>query len=224
MDTQQSITAIKKALEIWSLQNLCDGAIILGFVAMALVASRGYLEALKSRLSLRVAIETWDILIDLGADILLLLAVLIGLLVTNLDIMADIKIAVPWVPVGLALLGIALLLRAFYGGHVPGSRPWWTALGFMAIGCALNWFGFTFVMESPGDEYVKLPFGETLMSLESMRSNVNPGLTMTTFFFAAPLFALEFVWAVIAAMSHTMQWVKRARIAGGGERSQTLAS
>jgi hypothetical protein len=221
MDTQQTITAIKKALEIWSLQNLCDGAILLGFVALAVVVSRGYLEALKSRLTLRVAIEAWDSFLDLGTDVLLLLAVLIGLFVTNLDIMADIKIAVPWVPVGLALLGIGLLLRAFYGGHVPGSRPWWAAVGFLAVGCALNWFGFTFIMESPGDEYVKLPFGETLISLESMRSNMNPGLTMTTFFFTATLFALEFVWAVIAALSHTMRWIKQTRTVGQGERNQS---
>ena len=66
MNTEQSITAIKKALEVWSLQNLCDGAIMLTFLALALVAARGYLEGLKARLSLRVAIETWDTLIDLA--------------------------------------------------------------------------------------------------------------------------------------------------------------
>jgi hypothetical protein len=224
MDTEQSITAMKKALEIWSLQNLCDGAVMLGFLVLALVASRGYLEALKSRLSLRVAIETWDTLIDLGADILLLFAALIGLFITNLDIMADIKIAVPWVPLGLALMGLALILRAFYGGHVPGSRAWWAALGLIAFGCALNWFGFTFVMEAPGHEYLKLPFADALISLDNMRSNANTGLAMITFFCVAPLFALEFAWAVIAASFHTVQWLKRTENARHGERSATVAS
>jgi hypothetical protein len=224
MNTEQSITAMRKALEIWSLQNLCDGAIMLTFVALALVACRGYLEGLKARLSLRVAIETWDTLIDLGADLLLLLTALVGLFLTNLDIMADIKIALPWVPLGLALMGLALIVRAFYGGHVPGSRSWWLALGLIAVGCALNWFGFTFIMEAPGDEYEKLPFAPALISLEGLRSNENTGLAMTTFFWVAPLFALEFVWAVIAAARHTMRWLQHAAPAGHNARSTTLES
>jgi len=224
MNTEPSITAIKKALEIWSLQNVCDGAILLGFVGLGLVACRGYLETLKARLSLRVAIETWDTLLDLGADLILLAVTLVGLFVTNLDIMADIKIALPWVPLGLALFGAALIVRAFYGGHVPGSRPWWTALILLAVGCALNWFGFTFIMEAPGDEYVKLPFGEGLISLAKLRSNENAGLAMTTFFLVAPLFALEFVWAVVAGARHTVQWLRRANHVGTKERSATLAS
>ena len=138
--------------------------------------------------------------------------------------MADIKIALPWVPLGLALMGLALILRAFYGGHVPGSRAWWTALGLIAVGCALNWFGFTFIMEAPGDEYVKLPFADALISLEKLRSNENTGLAMTTFFWVAPLFALEFAWAVIAASLHTMQWLKRAETTGRSVRSAALAS
>jgi len=223
MDTEQSITAMRKALEMWTLQNLCDGAVMLGFVVLALVAARGYLETLKARLSLRVAIEAWETFVDFGADLLLLSAALVGLFVTNLDIMADIKVAVPWVPLGLWLMGVALILRAFHGGHVPGSRAWWTALGLIAAGCVLNWFGFTFVMEAPGDEYVHLPLGETLISLEKMRSNENPGLTMITFFGMAPLYALEFAWAMIAASLQTRQWLKRRGNTADAGRDSTLA-
>ncbi len=224
MDTQQSITVMRKGLEIWTLQNLCDGGIMLGFVILTVVAGRGYLEALKARLSLRVAIEAWETFIDLAADLLLLAAVLIGLFITNLDIMADIKVGVPWVPLAFLLLGAALIVRAFYGGHAPGSRAWWTALGLIALACVLNWFGFTFVMESPGDEYQHLPFGPALISLEEMRSNVNPRLTMITFLALAPLFAPEFAWGAVAAALHTQQWLKRHEAVMPAGKGATVAS
>ena len=224
MDTEQSIVVMRKALEMWTLQNLCDGGVMLGFFALALVAGRGYLEALKARLSLRVTIEMWETLIDFGADLLLLLAALIGLFTTNLDIMADIKIAVPWVPLGLCLMGAALIVRAFHGGHTPGSRAWWTALGLIALASLLNWFGFTFVMEAPGDEYVHLPLADALIALEKMRSNENPGLTMITYLCLAPLFAFEFLWAVIAGSLRTCQWLKRCNSVAAVQGSSTVAS
>lgn len=208
MNEEQTITALRKALEMWTLQNLCDAGIMIGFLIVGLVASRGYLETFKARLSLRVAIEAWETLIDLAVDFLLLFTALIGLFTTNTDIMADIKIAVPWVPLAFLLMGVALIVRAFYGGHKPGSRVWWIALGMIVAGCVLNWFGFTFVMEAPGDEYLNLPLADTLIALAHMRSNENPGLTMITFFVLGPLFALEFLWATIAAVLHTRRWLQ----------------
>lgn len=210
MNEEQLIVGMRKALEIWTLQNLCNGAIMLGFLVLALVAGRGYLEVLKTRLSLRVAIEAWETAVDMGVDILLLFLVIVGLFITNPDILADIKVAVPWVPLALLLMGAALIVRAFYGGHAPGSSSWWTAFGLITIACVLNWFGFTFVMEAPGHEYVKLPFADTLMSLRNMRSNANPSLSMTTFLWMAPLFALEFAWGLFAALRHTTAVLKRS--------------
>ncbi len=224
MNTEQTITAMRKALEMWTLQNLCDGGVVLGFLIVGLVAARGYLETFKARLSLRVAIEAWETLIDLAADFLLLIAALIGLFITNTDIMADIKVAVPWVPLAFLLLGAALIVRAFYGGHRPGSRAWWVALSLIVVGCVLNWFGFTFVMEAPGDEYLHLPLADTLIGLARMRSNENPGLTMITFFCLAPLFALEFLWATIAAVLHTRQWLKKHENIAERARNPVAAS
>lgn len=201
------IDAIRKALEMWTLQNVCNGAILLGFVVLPLVVGRGYLEVLKTRLSLRVAIEAWETGVDIIVDALLFFVTLVGVFITNLDVLADIKVAVPWIPLAMLLMGVALIIRAFYGGHVPGSTAWWTALGVIFVACVLNWFGFTFVMEAPGHEFVNLPFADTLMSLRNMRSNVNFGLTMTTFLFMAPLFGLLFLWAFLAAARHTLKVV-----------------
>jgi hypothetical protein len=224
MNIDQLIIGIKKALEIWTLQNLCNGAIIMGFLVLALVAGRGYLEVLKTRLSLRVAIEAWETVVDMGVDVLLLILVLIGLFVTNLDVLADIKVAVPWVPLAFLLMGAALIFRAFYGGHAPGSSSWWTALGLITAACLLNWFGFTFVMEAPGHEYLKLPFADTLISLRDMRSNANPSLSMTTFLWMTPLYALEFAWGLIAALRHTVAVVNRSGYAKEGSENSTHVS
>jgi hypothetical protein len=203
------IDAIRKSLEMWTLQNVCNGSIMLGFLVLPLVVGRGYLEVLKTRLSLRVALEAWETGIDVIVDALLLFLTIVGVFITNLDVLADIKVALPWVPLALLLMGIALIIRAFYGGHAPGSTAWWTALGIIVVACVLNWFGFTFVMEAPGHEYVNLPLAATLTSLRNMRSNVNFSLTMTTFLCMAPLYGLLFIWALVAAARHTMRVVKQ---------------
>jgi hypothetical protein len=41
------ISAFAQILEVWTLQNLCDASILLLFVALALVAGRGYLEEIR---------------------------------------------------------------------------------------------------------------------------------------------------------------------------------
>ena len=202
--------AIKKALEAWTLQNLCDVAILAGFVILALVAGRAYQEALKERLSLRVAVEAWETLTDLGADLLLLGVALVGILLTNMDIMADIKVAVPWVPLGFLLMTVALVLRTCHGGSAVGTRAWWAALGLIGVGCLLCWFGFTFVMEAAGDEYLELNPGATAAwtALSNMRSDLNQNLAMTTFVWAGPGFLLVFAWGALAGLARTVRWAR----------------
>jgi hypothetical protein len=202
--------AIKKALEAWTLQNLCDMAILSCFVILGLVAGRAYLEAIKQRLSLRVASEVWEAFTDLGADLLLLAVALVGLFLTNMDIMADIKIAVPWVPLGFLLLAIALVVRTCHGGSAVGSRAWRTALGLLAAGCLSCWFGFTFVMEAAGKEYLELhpSASAAWTALSNMRSDRNPDLAMATFLWAGPGFLLVFAWGVLAGLARTLRWAR----------------
>jgi hypothetical protein len=171
-----------------------------------------------------VAIEAWETVVDMGVDILLFILVIVGLLITNPDILADIKVAVPWVPLAFLLMGAALIFRAFYGGHMPGSATWWLAFGLITVACFLNWFGFTFVMEAPGHDYVKLPFADSLMSLRDMRSNANPGLSLTTFLWLTPLFVIEFAWGLFAALRHTMIVVKKGAQSGDAGRSSAHVS
>jgi hypothetical protein len=190
--------AINKGLEFWSLQVLADGTIMLTFVILAMVAGRCYLESVRRRLTLRVAAEVWEAGTDLLIDASMGFVALVGLFITNPDIMADIKIGLPWVPLAMVLMAVALVIRAFHGGRAVGSAAWWIVLGLIAVACAANWFGFTFVMEAAGEEYLKKQPDSWWPALQRMRSDFNPDLAMATFRWANPALVLVFVWAVVA--------------------------
>jgi len=210
MNQEQLTRGLGKALEIWTLQNLCDLAILAGFVALGLFAGRAYLEGLKSRMTLRVATEAWENLADIGVDALLAGVALVALLVTNMDIMADIKIGLPFVPLGFLLMTVALVVRLFHGGGVVGSKAWTVVLVLLVLGCLANWFGFTFVMEGAGDEYVELHPSTSAFwqGLDHLRSNKNPDLAMATFVWAGPGLLLAFGWAVVVGAIRSAQWAK----------------
>ena len=223
MNEEQLTHGIQKALEVWTLQNLCDMAILGGFAALGLLAGRVYLEMLKRRLTLRVASEMWASLTDLFVDALLTGVALVGLLVTNMDIMADIKIGLPFVPFGFLMLTIALVVRLFHHGCVVGSKAWCVALALVVIGCLANWFGFTFVMEGAGAEYLEHhPSAVAFWNgLEHLRSNENPDLAMATFVWACPGLLLVFVWAVVAGAVRAVRWAKRQPGETGAGREAT---
>ena len=196
---------INKALEVWSLQSFCDLAIVLSFVVLALVAGRSYLDSIRRRLTLRVAAETWETGTDVLIDLMLGVVALAGIFLINPDIMADIKIGLPWVPLAMLLLSVALVLRMFYGARVAGSSAWWVVLCLLLAACALNWFGFTFVMEGADEEYLKGQTDSLWPLLQHMRSDFNPRLAMATFQWVNPALVLVFLWAVIAGAARTRQ-------------------
>jgi hypothetical protein len=197
MNAEELVHGIKKGLEVWSLQGLCDLAILLSFVILTLIVSRCYLEGIRRRLTLRLAAEAWEVGADVLIDLLLGFVVLVGFFIINPDIMADIKIGVPWVPLAMVLMAVALVLRMFHGGRVAGSTAWWSVLGLLVVACAANWFGFTFVMEAAGEEYLKGHAESMWPTLQRMRSDFNPDLAMATFQWANPALLLVFLWAVI---------------------------
>ena len=203
---------INKGLEFASLQTVCDLAIALSFVIVALVVGRSYLESIRRRLTLRVAAEAWDVGTDVLIDVLLGFVALVGLLLINPDMMADIKIGLPWIPLAMVLLAVALVLRVFHGGRVVGSAIWWIVLGLLVAGCAANWFGFTFVMEAAdvNDEYKGLA-ASWWATLQQQRSDFNHPLAMATFHWAHPAMLLVFVWGVVAGAIRSCRCGKPAK-------------
>jgi len=194
---------MRKALEEWSLQNMVDGAIIASFLALAMIAGRAYFDAIRERLSLRVVTEVWDVAMDVVIDLLLLVGALVGLMTINPDIFADVKMALPFCPLAFVLMGAALVLRLFHGGSRVASVSWGLATALVAVAVLLNWFGFTFVMEAAGHEWLENHPSATWEALRALRSNANPELGMTTFLWAQPAIFAVFLWAVVAGLART---------------------
>jgi len=169
-----------KDLEVWTLQTFCDAGILLSFTTFVLHVGRGYFERTVRQLQAKMAEEMWWVTYLLVRDASLFAAVLIGFLMLNPDIMADIKIGLPFVPLATVLMTWAGLVKlTSRGGGDIAARNWATTL--LALAAASNTIGFTLVMEAPGNEYahVKTAFWQAMRSL---RSNANPDLAIWTFY------------------------------------------
>ena len=184
-----------KALEIWTAQTICDLGILLSVVSFLLHIGRPYFERILGRLTLRVAADLWWLLYIAMRDATLFVAVLFGFWGLNLDLMADIKIALPFVPLGTTALAGALWLKAFGNAEDP-SRRYRAVTLLVCFGALLNTLGYVFVMEGPGREYraAGQPFWKAMLSL---RSNANPELATATFYGAGALLLLLGVTAAI---------------------------
>ncbi|HHI68529.1 MAG TPA: hypothetical protein ENJ97_04295 [Planctomycetes bacterium] len=198
---------VAKALEVWTLQNLLNLSILLGILALGLAMAGKYLQALEKRLTLRVSIEIWQVFSVLLVDVFLVVVVLAGFAVLNPDIMADIKVAVPFVPAAVVLFALALYLRLFKGGHQVSSRTYKGALWAMFFANLLNILGFTLVMEAPGEEYLALhpsPFWTFVRA--HLRSNASPHgleLAQLSFYVCFPLLVLLFLLAFKESLKGT---------------------
>ena len=195
---------ITKALEVWTLQTLLNISILLGILALGLALVQGYYRSLEKHLTLRVSIELWRVATVIFADIALVMIVLVGVLVLNPDIMADIKMALPFYPITTILFSIALVLRLFHGGHDAGTTNFLRALYLMFAATVINIVGFTFVAEAPGKEYLAIhpsPFWDYLRN--HLRSNANPfglELTQVTFYICFPILVAVLAWGFISAV------------------------
>jgi hypothetical protein len=195
---------IAKALEVWTLQNLLNISIMLGILAAGLALVQDYYRAMEKHLTLRVSIELWRMFTVLMVDILLVIVVLVGYLVLNPDIMADIKMAVPFYPIAAILFGVALVLRLFHNGHDVASRNHIRSLYLMFVANVINIVGFTFVAEAASDEYLaKHPSVVWDYIKNHLRSNADPyglELTQITFYVCFPILLGVFIWGFWSAL------------------------
>ncbi len=195
---------IAKGLEVWTLQTLLNVSILLGLLVMGLLLVQPYYNSLQNFLTLRVSLEIWNIFTILLADIVLAAIVLIGFLILNPDIMADIKVAVPFIPIATVLFEISLILRLFYGGHHSKSPRFLSALWLIFGANLLNIVGFSFVMEAPSGEYLTHhPSAFWTFVKTHLRSNANPhGLELAqwTFYLVFPVLLGVFIWGFFRAV------------------------
>ena len=195
---------VTKALEVWSLQTLLNISILLGVLALGFALAQGYYRSLEKHLSLRVSIELWRLTTVVFADVVLVMVVLVGLLLFNPDIMADIKMAVPFYPIATILFGVALVLRLFHGGHDTGSKSFSRALYLMGMASIINLLGFTFVAEAATEEYSLTHshlFWDYLRN--HLRSNAGPcglELALVTFYICFPILMAVLAWGFASAV------------------------
>jgi len=196
---------IAKALEIWVLQNLLDGSILMGFAALGIALIEPYHRRIEGLLTLRVSVEVWRVVTVVTVDILLAAMVLAGLFLINPDIMADIKMAVPFYPLAVVLAAAALVLRLFRGGSEAGAPAYLRSLWLLFWASVVNLVGFTFVMEAPSSEYLALhPSPAWTWIKTHLRSNASPAgleLAQWSFWIFFPILVLLLLWAFGSAMA-----------------------
>ena len=196
---------IEKALEVWLLQNLLNSTVFLGLFVLGLALAQQYYQSLQNYLTLRVSIELWHVITTVIIDILLALIVIVGYMVMNPDIMADIKIAVPFLPIATILFAIALVLRLFYHGHKLESANFMRSIWFIFAANIINIVGFTFVMEAPSGEYLAHHPSRFWTFIKThLRSNADPHgleLAQLTFYICFPILLIVLIWGFAAAIN-----------------------
>jgi hypothetical protein len=195
-----------KALEIWTAQTLLNIGILLSFVSFLLHIGRPYFERIQSRISLRVAADLWWLIFVILRDGTLFLAVFLTFLNMNLDLMADIKMGLPFVPLATLTLTASLLIKIFRNAE---DLNFYYKLNnyLISIGALFNFIGFVFIMEAPGAEYAtaKHPFWQFMVSL---RSNRNPELATYTFYFTIIAMIIVIIFALIKFKKSTKPIIK----------------
>jgi hypothetical protein len=189
-----------KALEIWTAQTILDIGILFSIISALLHIGRPYFERIQARLTLRVAADIWWLLYIVLRDGLLFFSVLFIFLSMNLDIMADIKVGLPFVPLGFLLLITALSFKVFRNTEDVNKISKRNNY-IIAAGALLNLLGYVLVMEAPGDEYsaAHTSFWSFMVSL---RSNANPELSTITFYFTFAVLIAAFLFVLFYYSKH----------------------
>ena len=171
---------VDKALEIWTAQTLCDVGILLSIVSFLLHIGRPYFERILGRFTLRVGADMWWLVYIMLRDGTLFLAFLFGFFTLNLDLMADIKVGLPFVPFGTVALAAALAVKLFRNTE-DINKSFRLSTYVVTFGAFMNAVGYVIVMQGPGVTYpaAKAAFWQTMYAC---RSNLNPGLATITFY------------------------------------------
>jgi hypothetical protein len=118
--------------------------------------------------------------------------------------MADIKMAIPFVPIATILFVVALFLRLFYGGHQPSNPNYMRSVWIMFLANIINIIGYTFVMEAPGTEYLEdHPSTFWTFINTHLKSNANPyglELSQVTFYICFSILIIVLIWGFTSAI------------------------
>lgn len=202
---------IAKGLEVWSLISFFELSLILLLLGLILHLAALYYARTLSSFRIRLSGENFGIVFVLVRDISLFAAFGIGALLINPDIFGDIKLALPFVPLGTIILGFALVVKlAMDIENNWNARKLFTWL--LAIAAGLQYFGFVFVMEAAPQEWVTAGKAGTFwLALRNLRSNLNPSLSMWTFYTCFPLLVVVIIMLLAVGLSRK-KWEEKGEI------------
>ena len=202
---------LSKGLEVWSLMGFFEIGLILLLLGLLLHLANLYYYRTLSSFKIRLSGENFGIVFVLIRDIALFAAFGIGALLINPDIFGDVKLALPFVPLGTIILGIALYVKLSKDIEKDwGARKLFTWL--LSTAAFFQYFGFIFIMESAPEGWVNAGHaGKFWLFLRSLRSNLNPSLSMWTFYTLFPLLLIVFFMLLSAGLSRK-NWEEKEKL------------
>ncbi len=187
MEEQAILTSqVAKSLEIWTIVSSYNIALVLLLLGALLHFARGFFLDSRRYFKFNVSRDNWGIMLNLLKDFSLFGSFGISMLLINPDMFADVKFPMPFFPLGVIFLGIALIYKI--RGDLTQSRRTQRLFGlFLILAISLQYFGFVFVMEAAPEEWIKAGVaGDFWLWLRSLRSNLNPVLSMWSFVLSFP--------------------------------------
>ncbi len=202
---------LSKGLEVWSLMGFFEVGLILLLLGFVLHLASLYYSRTLNNFKIRLSGENFGIVFVLIRDLSLFASFGIGALLINPDIFGDIKLALPLVPLSTIVLGLALYIKLSKDIENDwGARKLFT--WFLSFAALLQYFGFIFIMEAAPTDWVKSgQAGNFWLFLKSLRSNVNPVLSMWTFYICFPLLIIVFLLLLSAGVSKK-NWEEKKRL------------
>jgi len=191
---------VEKSLEVWSLMGFFEISLLLLLLGFILHAASPYYRRATSEFKLKISSENFGIIFLWIRDLALFASFGIGAMLINPDIFADIKLALPFVPLGVVLLGFALVVKVHR--NLEGDRrDRKLFMWLLSLSALLQYFGFVFVMEAAPSEWVSSgKAGRFWAFLRGLRSNLNPDLSMWTFYLVFPLLAVVFLLLILGGV------------------------
>ncbi len=198
-------------LEAWSLMALFEVGLILLFLGLLLHLASFYNSRILNNFKIRLSGENFGVVFVLIRDLSLFASFGIGVLLISPDIFEDVGLALPFIPLGTIVLGIALYIKL----SKDMENNWKTRKIFtllLSVAALLQYFGFIFIMEGAPTDWVKSGHaGNFWLFLKNFRSNVNPSLSMWTFYICFPLLIIIFLLLLSAGLSKK-NWEEKKRL------------
>jgi hypothetical protein len=179
--------AVSKSFEEWTIISSYNVSLIMLFLGLILHYATDFYKSSLDNFKIRLSGENWAILFFIIRDFSLFASFGISLLLINPDMFADIKFPLPFFPIGVILLGIALIYK-LKGELDINSKHKKIFNIFLLLAGIVQYLGFVFVMEAASKDWVASGVAGTFwLSLRNLRSNLNPSLAMWTFYISFPV-------------------------------------